>query len=94
MKITDIEIRLCKHQEEVMSANELRDSHKSDLQFLMITMKTDAGVEGVSMGFAGMGAEMAGSIAAQSLKPSSWAKTPSRGRSIGTSSAVMSATGT
>ena len=69
MKITDIEIRLCKHQEDVMSATELRDSHKSDLHFLIITMKTDEGIDGVSMGFAGMGAEMAGSIAAQSIKP-------------------------
>ena len=69
MKITDIEIRLCKHQEEEMGANELRETHKSDLHFLMIMLKTDAGVADVSMGFAGMGAEMATSIAAQSLKP-------------------------
>ena len=69
MKITDIEIRLCKHQEEVMSATELRDSHRSDLHFLIISMKTDEGIDGVSMGFAGMGAEMAGTIAAQSIKP-------------------------
>ncbi|MDE2774683.1 MAG: mandelate racemase [Chloroflexota bacterium] len=76
MKITDIEIRLCKHQEAVLSEKELRDSHRSELNFLMITMKTDAGVDGVSMGFAGMGAEMAGSIAAQSIKPFFLGKDP------------------
>ena len=76
MKITDIEIRLCKHQEEVMSASELRDTQKSDMHFLIITLKTDAGVAGVSMGFAGMGAEMAGTIAAQSLKPFFLGKDP------------------
>ena len=76
MKISDIEIRLCKHQEEVMSATELRDTQKSDLHFLIITMKTDEGVDGVSMGFAGMGAEMAGTIAAQSIKPFFLGKDP------------------
>jgi L-alanine-DL-glutamate epimerase-like enolase superfamily enzyme len=76
MKITDIEIRLCRHEESIMSDGELRDSHKSDLNFLIITMKTDAGVEGVSMGFAGMGADMAGYIAEQSLKPFFLGKDP------------------
>ena len=51
MKITDIEIRLCKHQEEVLGANELRDSHKSELHFLMVTLKTDAGVAWRQHGF-------------------------------------------
>ena len=69
MKINDIEIRLCKHDEEVMAETELRESPKSDLHFLIVTIKTDAGVDGISMGFAGMGAEMAGAIAAQSIKP-------------------------
>ena len=69
MKISDIEIRLCKHAQEVMSATELRDTQRSDMHFLIITLKTDAGIDGVSMGFAGMGAEMAGHVAAGSLKP-------------------------
>lgn len=69
MKITDIEIRLCKHNESVLGDGELRDSHRSEFQFITVTMKTDEGVDGVSMGFAGHGAEMAGYIAAQSLKP-------------------------
>ena len=76
MQITDIEIRLCKHQEDVMSQTELRDTHRSDMQFLVITLKTDEGIDGVSMGFAGMGAEMAGSIASQSLKPFFLGKDP------------------
>ena len=80
MKITDIEIRLCKHQEQVMSAAELRDTQKSDMHFLIIALKTDAGIDGVSMGFAGMGAEMAGAIAAGSLKPFFLGKDPPRPR--------------
>ena len=76
MKITDIEIRLCKHEEEVMSAGELRDSHRSDMHFLIITLKTDAGIDGHSMAFAGMGSEMAGAIAAGSLKPFFMGKDP------------------
>ena len=76
MKITDIEIRLCQHQEQVMSAAELRDAQKSDMQFLIITLKTDAGVEGVSMGYAGQGARMAGAIAAGSIKPFFLGKDP------------------
>ncbi len=64
MKISDIEIRLCKPREPVMTDSELRDTQKSDLHFLIIKLKTDAGIDGVSMGFAGMGAEMAGNVAA------------------------------
>ena len=69
MKITDVEIRVCKHDVSVMSEEELRDTFKSNMDFLIITMKTDKGIDGVCMGFAGQGAEMAGHIAATSLKP-------------------------
>ena len=69
MKITDIEIRVCKHQESVMAKGEMRDVQSSDLQFIMVKLSTDAGIDGISMGFAGMGAEMAGAFAADSLKP-------------------------
>ncbi len=69
MKITDIEIRVCKHEESVMAEGEMRDVQSSDLQFIMVKLSTDAGIDGISMGFAGMGAEMAGTFAADSLKP-------------------------
>ena len=69
MKITDVEIRVCKPQLPVMQAGELRESPQSELEFILVTLKTDAGIDGVSMGFAGMGASMAGQIAATSIKP-------------------------
>ena len=52
-----------------MSDAEMRAGGKSTFDFLVISMKTDAGIEGRSMGFAGRGAEMAGTIAAAALKP-------------------------
>ena len=52
-----------------MSGADMRAGGKSTFDFLVITMKTDAGIEGRSMGFAGRGAEMAGTIAAAALKP-------------------------
>jgi L-alanine-DL-glutamate epimerase-like enolase superfamily enzyme len=76
MKITDVEIRVCKHNETIMDEGELREAGRSQMHFLIITLKTDAGIDGVSMGFAGQGAEMAGQVAAQSLKPFFLGKDP------------------
>ena len=45
MKISDIEIRLCRHQSG-MTGGELRDGQGSELEFLVITMKTDEGLSG------------------------------------------------
>src|SRR5690606_33328576 len=42
---------------------------KSDLEFLVLTLKTDDGLEASTFGFAGRGARMAGEIAASALKP-------------------------
>ena len=63
MKITEIEIRMCRHKEPVMKDSEMRDGKKSDLEFLVITFKTDEGLSSSTFGFAGRGAEMAGEIA-------------------------------
>src|ERR1700751_3693144 len=52
-----------------MSDAEMRAGGKSTFDFLVITMQTDSGVIGRSMGFAGRGAEMAGVIAGTALKP-------------------------
>ena len=52
-----------------MPDTEMRVGGTSTFDFLVITMKTDEGIEGHSMGFAGRGAEMAGTIAATALKP-------------------------
>src|SRR4029077_362955 len=52
-----------------MSDSEMRSGGKSTFDFLVITMKTDEGIDGHSFGFAGRGAEMAGAVAAFALKP-------------------------
>src|ERR1700693_861709 len=62
--IKSIEVRVCQNRREAMTDGEMRAGGKSDFDFLVISMKTDTGVEGHSFGFAGRGAEMAGSIAA------------------------------
>src|SRR5690242_4083113 len=69
MIITDIEIRLCRNTTSAMDDSEMRAGGRSSFDFLFLTMKTDAGIEGHSFGFAGRGAEMAGEIAASALKP-------------------------
>jgi L-alanine-DL-glutamate epimerase-like enolase superfamily enzyme len=69
MRITSIEIRVCQNTRAAMSDSEMRSGGKSTFDFLVITMKTDEGIEGRSFGFAGRGADMAGAIAASALKP-------------------------
>lgn len=69
MIITDIEIRVCRNTTSAMNDSEMRAGGRSSFDFLFLTMKTDAGIEGHSFGFAGRGAEMAGEIAASALKP-------------------------
>lgn len=69
MVITSIEIHVCRNTGELMSASEMRIGGKSTFEFIVVSMKTDEGVEGHSFGFAGRGAEMAGAIAASALKP-------------------------
>ena len=69
MKITNIEIRLCRHKQPVIKDSEMRDGVKSELEYLVITMKTDSGMKASTFGFAGRGAKIAGQIAADVLKP-------------------------
>jgi len=68
MRITSIEIRVCQNTRAAMSDSEMRSGGKSTFDFLVITMKTDEGIDGCSFGFAGRGADMAGAIAARSLR--------------------------
>ena len=63
MKISNIEIRMCRHAQSLMKDTEMRDGKKSDLEFLVITFETDEGLSSSTFGFAGRGAEMAGEIA-------------------------------
>jgi L-alanine-DL-glutamate epimerase-like enolase superfamily enzyme len=67
--ISNIEVRMCQNPRAAMSDAEMRAGGKSTFDFLVVTMQTDSGLEGRSMGFAGRGAEMAGVIAATVLKP-------------------------
>ena len=69
MKISNIDIRLCRHNNSVMKDSEMRDGKKSDLEFLVITFDTDEGLSASTFGFAGRGAEMAGGIANSIFKP-------------------------
>lgn len=76
MRISSIEIRVCRNDRESMADSEMRAGGKSTFDFLVITLKTDEGVEGTSFGFAGRGAEMAGEIASAALKPFFLGKDP------------------
>ena len=69
MKITDIEIRACRHKDPVMKDSEMRDGKKSELEFLVITFYTDEEISASTFGFAGRGASKAGEIANSVLKP-------------------------
>jgi L-alanine-DL-glutamate epimerase-like enolase superfamily enzyme len=70
MKISDIEIRACRANRPDFAATELRDSYSAEFEFLVITLKTDAGVSGTSFGFAAeRGGLMAAHVAAACLKP-------------------------
>lgn len=69
MRITSIEIRVCRNTQQAMSDSEMRSGGKSTFDFLIVSMKTDEGIDGHSMGFAGRGAGMAGEIAATAMKP-------------------------
>jgi L-alanine-DL-glutamate epimerase-like enolase superfamily enzyme len=69
VKITDITIRVCRNERHLMSDTEMRSGGASNFDFLVLSMKTDEGIEGHSFGFAGRGAEMAGHVALAALKP-------------------------
>jgi Enolase C-terminal domain-like/Mandelate racemase / muconate lactonizing enzyme, N-terminal domain len=76
VRITSIEIRVCDNSREAMSDSEMRSGGRSRFDFLVITIKTDEGIEGHSFGFAGRGADMAAGIAASALKPFFLGKDP------------------
>ena len=76
MKITNIQIRLCRHAAAVMKDSEMRDGRRSDLEFLVLSMHTDDGLRADTFGFAGRGARMAGEIAASVVKPFLLGKDP------------------
>jgi L-alanine-DL-glutamate epimerase-like enolase superfamily enzyme len=76
MLISSIEVRVCRNTRQAMSDSEMRAGGKSPFDFIVVSMKTDEGIEGHSFGFAGRGAEMAGGIAAAALRPFFQGKDP------------------
>lgn len=68
MKISDIDIHVCK-QESSMNDQNMRGGQKSELEFIVIQIHTDEGITGTSMGYAGSGAQMAAHTAAANVKP-------------------------
>ncbi|MCC7154863.1 MAG: hypothetical protein IT161_09840 [Bryobacterales bacterium] len=69
MKISDIQVRLCRVERQTPPEAGMRSGGASNFEFLVITMTADEGVQGHSFGFAGRGARMAGEAARQALKP-------------------------
>ena len=69
MIIDTIDIRVCRNTQDTMTDSEMRMGGRSTFDFLIITMTTDTGIKGTSMGFAGRGAKMAGHVANDGLKP-------------------------
>jgi L-alanine-DL-glutamate epimerase-like enolase superfamily enzyme len=71
MKIADIEVRLCRSTDvpAMPRSYGMRSGGTSKFEFLVVTMTTDDGLAGRSLGFAGRGVEAAGAVAAQALKP-------------------------
>ena len=69
MLIRSVEVRVCRNPGETTSQDGMRAGGNSNFEFLIVSMKTDSGIEGHSLGFAGRGANMAGAIAASALKP-------------------------
>jgi len=70
MKISDIEVRVCRAKRPDFAAERLRDSYAESFEFLVVTLTTDEGVSATSFGFAAdRGGMMAAEIAAYALKP-------------------------
>jgi len=68
MKIQSIHIRLCR-RENPSETTGLATGERSKLDYLVISIETEDGCSGHSFGFAGKSAEVAGMIAAKSIKP-------------------------
>jgi L-alanine-DL-glutamate epimerase-like enolase superfamily enzyme len=70
MIITELEIRCCRHSVEALSADSMRSAdHQRGLEFLVVTLRTDAGLEASSFGFAGRSARGSGELAAAAMRP-------------------------
>lgn len=69
MRISEIEVRACRSSTSEFAASEMRFATIKEVEFLVISMRTDDGLEASSFGFAATSARAAGRIAADALKP-------------------------
>ena len=69
MKIDEIEIRQCRRSAEGMRDSEMRDGNRSNLEYLVITARTDDGRSASTFGFAGRGAKLAAAAAETIMVP-------------------------
>jgi len=63
MRITEVEIRLCRHPDPGITDRQMPIGGRPKLDFLVVTLLTDEGLAGRAVGFAGRGAEAAGQAA-------------------------------
>ncbi|MDE2454864.1 MAG: hypothetical protein KGL43_14825, partial [Burkholderiales bacterium] len=69
MKITDVAIRACFRPAQALSEQALRGSAFRGFDFLVVTLRTDAGLAASMFGFAGRSARGAAHQAADVLRP-------------------------
>jgi len=70
MQITEVEVRCCRRETPSISADSLRQSSAGgELEFLVVTLHTDAGITASSFGFAGRSARGSGELAAAAMRP-------------------------
>ena len=70
MRITGLDIRCCRFEQAVIAREATRDGIAHDgLEFLVFTLKTEAGLSASMFGFAGRSALGSGHLAAASLRP-------------------------
>jgi len=69
LRIAEIDIRCCRWDGAEMPRDSLRHGAQGGLEFLVVTFRTDDGVEASCFGYAGRTARGAGEIAAASLRP-------------------------
>jgi L-alanine-DL-glutamate epimerase-like enolase superfamily enzyme len=70
MLITELEVRCCRADTNSLGVDSMRAGGANGaLEFLVLTMKTDAGTNASSFGFAGRSARGAGELTAAGLRP-------------------------
>jgi L-alanine-DL-glutamate epimerase-like enolase superfamily enzyme len=69
MKIISVDVRCCQRRSANFDTSAFRTVDFSNFEFVVITMKTDTGIEATTFGFAGRSAEGAGKLLADTLRP-------------------------